>query len=262
MARLIPALPPRAAFGAGVNAELALLYTLEQGLSGAYSLFHSVYWSRGVGEQEQHRACRTCGCARKACSGRLNAWWSAPTCPNHADYASTGARLAAGPAATAGAEVFGNRLQVVADVSVLAGQLQQDATRLSAGLATWVPRMQVPSGLVRVVGTAGSGKTQLALRLLKDADAAGLKAAYLCFNRALADHIQRVALVRTPTEIFYEYAVRVVRSAGKPMDFLAVGAFDAIAKQCIAHFLETLIDSQAHSIAKHNQPVQPVASCS
>ena len=59
---------------------------------------------------------------------------------------------------------FENRFQVVPDVSALAGRLQQDATRMSAGLATWVPRMQVPSGLVRVVGTAGSGKTQLALR--------------------------------------------------------------------------------------------------
>ena len=55
--------------------------------------------------------------------------------------------------------------------------------------------MQVPSGMLRVVGTAGSGKTQLALRLLKDADAAGLKAAYLCFNRALADHMARLARV-------------------------------------------------------------------
>jgi hypothetical protein len=42
MARVIPTLPPRSAFGAGGYAELALLETLEQGLSGAYTLFHSV----------------------------------------------------------------------------------------------------------------------------------------------------------------------------------------------------------------------------
>ena len=35
MARLIPSLPLRAAFGAGAYAELAFLHTLEQGLSGA-----------------------------------------------------------------------------------------------------------------------------------------------------------------------------------------------------------------------------------
>ena len=37
MARLIPSLPLRAAFGAGAYAELAFLHTLEQGLSGTYS---------------------------------------------------------------------------------------------------------------------------------------------------------------------------------------------------------------------------------
>ena len=65
----------------------------------------------------------------------------------------------------------------MADVSVLAGRLHRDATRPSAGLAIWVMRMQVPSGLFRVVGTVGLGKTQLALRLLKDVDAAGQKQA-------------------------------------------------------------------------------------
>jgi hypothetical protein len=70
---------------------------------------------------------------------------------------------------------FENRFRVVPDVSALAGRLQQQASRLSSGLATWVPPIDVPSGVIRVVGTAGSGKTQLALRLLRDADAAGQK---------------------------------------------------------------------------------------
>ena len=56
MTRLVPTLPPHGAFGAGEYAEVALLQTLELGLSGAYTLFHSVDWSRGVGEQEQHGA--------------------------------------------------------------------------------------------------------------------------------------------------------------------------------------------------------------
>ncbi|MBK6594374.1 MAG: DUF2075 domain-containing protein [Burkholderiales bacterium] len=97
---------------------------------------------------------------------------------------------------------FENKFQVVPDVSALAGRIQQSATRMSAGLATWVPRITCASGLLRVSGTAGSGKTQLALRLLRDADAAGHKAAYICFNRALADHISQLAPVRMPAETF------------------------------------------------------------
>ena len=39
---------------AGDHAELDLLDTLERGLSSAYTLFHSVDWSKSSGEREQH----------------------------------------------------------------------------------------------------------------------------------------------------------------------------------------------------------------
>lgn len=37
---------------AGDHAELDLLDTLERGLSSAYTLFHSVDWSKSSGERE------------------------------------------------------------------------------------------------------------------------------------------------------------------------------------------------------------------
>lgn len=126
-----------------------------------------------------------------------------------------------------------DRFQVAPDVSAMAGRLQELSTRLSAGLATWVPRMSVPSGVIRVVGTAGSGKTQLALRLLRDAAARGQRAAYLCFNRTLADHIACVAPVRAAAETFHEYAVGVCRRAGIEVDFAAEGVFESVAAGCI-----------------------------
>lgn len=126
-----------------------------------------------------------------------------------------------------------NRFEVAPDASALPGRLQEASTRLSAGLATWVPRLSVPSGLIRVVGTAGSGKTQLALRLLRDADAQGLRAAYLCFNRALADHIARVVPVRVPAETFHEYALKTCRRSGGAPDPAAPGAFAQIEAGCI-----------------------------
>jgi hypothetical protein len=128
---------------------------------------------------------------------------------------------------------FENKFMVAPDVSALTGRLQQSATRMSAGLATWVPRIASASGLVRVIGTAGSGKTQLALRLLRDADSLGHKAAYICFNRALADHISRLAPVRTPAETFHEFAQRLVQRHGGKVDFGLDGAFDKLAERCI-----------------------------
>jgi len=126
-----------------------------------------------------------------------------------------------------------NRFQVVPDVSAMAGRLIDASDRLGSGLATWVPRISTPSGLLRVLGTAGSGKTQLALRLLREADARGQRAAYLCFNRALADHVARIAPVRTPAETFHEYAVHVNRRAGLPVDFTQPGVFDRVAGACM-----------------------------
>jgi hypothetical protein len=126
-----------------------------------------------------------------------------------------------------------NIFQVAVDVTALTGTLQQVTRRLSSGLATWVPRISSASGLIRVNGTAGSGKTQLALRLLRDADAAGQKAAYLCYNRALADHISKVAPVRIPAETFHEFASKVVRSTGQIVDFSQPQAFADLAAQCI-----------------------------
>ena len=304
MARLCPSLPPRAALNAGEYAELDLLQTLERGLPDAYTLFHSVEWSRGAGEKEQHGEIdivvvnqagdvllmevksgnvdfqsggifKTYGAKTKdikaqvglqygALRSRLKdanlsvhlnhllvlpdlkvrsetAQWPRERIIDSEDIGNIVSRIAQllGPGLHSDdlgrvLAFFENRFRVVPDVSALAGRLQQHASRLSSGLATWVPRIDVPSGVIRVVGTAGSGKTQLALRLLRDADSAGQKAAYICFNRALADHMGRVSPVRTPAETFHEYAVRVVRRSRQTVDFSLPEAFQTIATQCIA----------------------------
>lgn len=305
MARLCPALPPRVALTAGDHAELDLLDTLERGMSDAYTLFHSVEWSRALGEADQHGEVdivvvnqagdvllmevksgdvefRPDGIFKvynnrpKSVTAQVRRQLSAlgsrlqdaglhvqirhllvlPDVRVHTDtvqwprdriidsegmptIVSTIASLL-GPGyvdSQIGGRVlafFENRLRVQPDVSALTGRLSRATTRLSAGLATWVPRIESPSGVIRVVGTAGSGKTQLALRLLRDADAAGQKAAYLCFNRALADQMARVAPVRTPAETFHEFALRVARRSGIAIDLSSSSAFQTLAEHCVS----------------------------
>lgn len=75
-----------------------------------------------------------------------------------------------------------DRLQCKVDVAALSGRLQSWTQHLSGGLAEWVPRIHAPSRVIRIQGTAGSGKTQLALSLLRQAVTAGRQAAYICFN--------------------------------------------------------------------------------
>jgi hypothetical protein len=90
------------------------------------------------------------------------------------------------------ARFLGDTLSLRPDPSAMIGCAAQMVTRLSGGLATWARRLDFAPYRLRVVGTAGSGKTQLALAEYAAAIDAGLRPLYVCFNRPLADHIERL----------------------------------------------------------------------
>lgn len=104
-----------------------------------------------------------------------------------------------------------NQFQVTPALEVMRDQLQGTVRRLSDGLATWVPRIGSPSGVFRIQATAGSGKTQLALQLLGEAAADGLHAAYVCYNRTLADHVRRLASPKVQVVNYHELCVEHYR---------------------------------------------------
>lgn len=108
---------------------------------------------------------------------------------------------------------------VAPDASARIDWLTQAVTRLSDGLATWAPRLKVPSGLIQVEATAGAGKTQLALRLLQDAASAGRAARYVCFNRPLAQHMRAILPPEVGVETFHERALALWRAAHGTPDF-------------------------------------------
>jgi superfamily I DNA and RNA helicase len=94
-----------------------------------------------------------------------------------------------------------------------------------------VPRIDTPSGVLRIQATAGSGKTQLALRLLQDAAAASQRSLYVCYNRALADHITQLAPTRAQVASFHELCVdHHRRHVGEP-DFGAPGLYDTLSAE-------------------------------
>ncbi|MFX7329315.1 hypothetical protein ABTI69_21230, partial [Acinetobacter baumannii] len=65
--------------------------------------------------------------------------------------------------------------------------------RVAGGLSQWARALDFDPYRLRVVGTAGSGKTQLALAEYSAAIAAGRRPLYVCFNRPLADHLAHIA---------------------------------------------------------------------
>jgi hypothetical protein len=129
---------------------------------------------------------------------------------------------------------FENELQLVPDVSALVGRAEQLVTRLSGGLATWARRLDFEPFRLRVIGTAGSGKTQLALAVLRDAAAQGRRALYACFNRPLADHLARLAPQGAEAASYHLLCDRRLRAAGESIDYRASGAFERLEERFAA----------------------------
>lgn len=121
-----------------------------------------------------------------------------------------------------------DELRLVADVSTVAGQARMLYTRLSGGLAEWARCIECEPFRLRVIGTAGSGKTQLALKVLGDAVAAGRRPLYVCYNRPLADHITLIAPPVSTVATYHQLCDRILRSTGQTPDFTQPGAFQAL----------------------------------
>jgi len=126
---------------------------------------------------------------------------------------------------------LGNRFEVQPEVSTHIGQVQQVSTQLASGLATWVPRVRHADQVYQIEATAGSGKTQLALALLRQAAAAGRKARYVCFNRPLADHLARLAPPSSEVTTFHQLCLDHAERQGQTPDFADPQVFGQLTAQ-------------------------------
>ncbi|OMG72905.1 ATP-binding domain-containing protein [Burkholderia ubonensis] len=118
-----------------------------------------------------------------------------------------------------------DELALTPDTSALVGQAGTLVTRLSGGLAAWARQLEFTPFRLRVIGTAGSGKTQLAVQAMRDAIAAGRRVLYVCFNRPLADYIARIAPPGAKIANYHQLCDWVARDGGYTPDFDAPDAF-------------------------------------
>lgn len=142
-----------------------------------------------------------------------------------------------------------DELNLVPDVQAIAGQARTLYTRISGGLTTWARQIECTPFRLRVIGTAGSGKTQLALAVFQEALAAGRRALYVCYNRPLADHVARIAPRGGEVATYHQLADRILRERGEVPDFSQPGAFarleafmDALAPGERWRFDELIVD--------------------
>jgi hypothetical protein len=123
-----------------------------------------------------------------------------------------------------------NEFDLVPDVGAQISAIQSSSAHLSNGLATWVPRISQDSNAFIVQATAGSGKTQLALRLLRNAALKKQRALYVCYNRPLADHIQTLAPSHIEVATFHQHCDDYAKQNGHTPDFSNTKVYEELAK--------------------------------
>lgn len=129
------------------------------------------------------------------------------------------------------------------------------ATRVMAdGLATWVPRINAKSGIYHVQATAGSGKTQLALKLLTELPT-NQRALYVCYNRALADHLIQLAPPRCRVMTFHELCVDEWRLSNGEPDFTAKSFFQSAEEHYLSLARSPIYDLMVLDEAQDFDPV-------
>jgi UvrD-like helicase family protein len=117
-------------------------------------------------------------------------------------------------------------LSLEADVSALVGRARTLVTRVSGGLAQWARQLEFAPFRLRVTGTAGSGKTQLALAEFRAAVEAGRRPLYVCYNRPLADHFAAIAPAGGWAGTFHMLCEQRLRETGRVPDFSAPDVFE------------------------------------
>src|SRR5471030_294728 len=130
-----------------------------------------------------------------------------------------------------------DELALTPDTNALVGQADMLVTRLSGGLATWARRLEFTPFRLRVVGTAGSGKTQLALAEYCAAVEAGLCPLYVCYNRPLADHIERLVPPGGKVASFHMLSDAYAREQGHTPNYAAPNVWEEIEARMTASAL-------------------------
>jgi hypothetical protein len=116
-------------------------------------------------------------------------------------------------------------LNLVPNANAFVGQAHTLCTRLSGGLAEWARKVEFEPFRLRIIGTAGSGKTQLALSVFRDSVLAAKRPLYVCYNRPLADHFNQISPVGGMIATYHQLCDKIVRSGGIVPDFTQTDAY-------------------------------------
>ena len=134
-------------------------------------------------------------------------------------------------------QFLSNELNLVPEVGALSAATETWVTRLSQGLEQWVARLHFEPFRLRITGTAGSGKSQLALRELHQNHAGKLRTLYVCYNRPLASHVgnqaRQAELKGVSVYNFHALCDKILRDSNVVLDYSQPGFFDTLADKVL-----------------------------
>jgi hypothetical protein len=127
------------------------------------------------------------------------------------------------------------RFGAMPHIGLLGERARSFSSRLSAGLATWASRLTLTPHRLHVKGTAGSGKTQLALQELQRAHRAREPSLYVCFNRPLAEAMKESAPPSARVATLHEMGREFLEASGASLEFQDPNVFDRMAAAVIQY---------------------------
>ena len=132
---------------------------------------------------------------------------------------------------------FLDKAEVTPQIGLIGQSARQRTTRLSRGLSEWAERLEFSPFRLWVQGTAGSGKTQLALKELRKTTK-NQTAMYICFNRSLVDSVKLSAPNPQNCWTFHQLAKFVAESNGEVFDFNDKDVYKKMVDYFLAHYDE------------------------
>jgi hypothetical protein len=109
---------------------------------------------------------------------------------------------------------FADSFHVAPDVGAFLRAQEQSFTRMLEGLGDVVDNLDFEPFRLRVVGTAGCGKTQLTLRQATRFVDSGRRVLQLCFNRPLADSLRALMPAAVRVDTYYGFCKSTLESLG------------------------------------------------
>lgn len=132
---------------------------------------------------------------------------------------------------------FANEYHLVPDIHAHVREGGRAMARLSGGFADAVEAIEMAPLRLRVRGTAGCGKSTVALRFAERATAAGKRVSLVCFNRPLAEKLKAAAPEGAFAATFHGFLDAFLKARGHELDygrFHAPGFWQDVQEQVIA----------------------------